>query len=817
MAHRLSSLRPRLSRRRSSDASVDSAEMGAAPTGRLSRTRTAGAPAWWGAAPRDAAADGPRTPPRRSSVRGPSSGRYTRLPPSGAAGPPPVVAAGSADAEAALLAAAAAGDSAAADTLLRSGSRADAVDAAGNPPVVVASRAGHAAVVEVLLWFDAVERVRGGEGRDRADGGSPSGDRAAADGGGGVAARGAGGKTPLHWAAAGGHDAIVEILLAAGAEVNATDAAGGTALQEAVAAGCGRAVEALTAAGACVAVCARRRPGEPLLYGAIVRGHVPADGRAAVVRALAAAGADVDAPLNDDGQTPLHVAVRARQAGVVAALVAVGARRTAIDVSGRTPLGLCVADFPADLVALLVAKHRVRRGGRWVTEGGCVGSASELAELVAAAKAQRRLLLWRALKELEIGGGGGADAACVRRRPPLVVLPPYCVPQRGGGEPSTVGRIQQTAAASSTGGTLSATRAHIRRQASPTLAGVNDLPAVYKAAVRCPSLLTLGTLREKLVADNARGVASLRAGHNLLCLAADAGLFSSDQASDGGATQGAWQLGLYLPVQVVLAPADVPLARLIVADATARGFLAPWQAQLLQDHHRGGFPSAETTQGLFLRAHRLAGVSVEALVEAAGTAQRELAGLHHRLTEVPVSERRPLLIEEVPRVGLSLVLLVAAALPRGGAPAKAAAAAEVSAAATSAVDREALDFAVCHSNLRAALRVLTFSPAASQTALRTAVESAWGSYEEFVGVLASVVDAAAASAFILPSASLFSVSSWGGGDGGGCGGGGGTSLVRSPCCSDGGEAPTTSTVSVSASGSGKIPPPLFPSRSALGP
>lgn len=346
---------------------------------------------------------------------------------------------------------------------------------------------------------------------------------------------------------------------------------------------------------------------------------------------------------------------------------------------------------------------------------------------------------------------------------------------------------------------------------------MNDLPAVYKAAVRCPSLLTLGTLREKLVADNARGVASLRAGHNLLCLAADAGLFSSDPASDGGATQGAWQLGLYLPVQVVLAPADLPLARLIVADATARGFLAPWQAQLLQDHHRGGFPSAETTQGLFLRAHRLEGVSVEALVEAAGTAQRELAGLHHRLTEVPVSERRPLLIEEVPRVGLSLVLLVAAALPRGGSPAKAAAAAEVSAAATSAVDREALDFAVCHSNLRAALRVLTFSPAASQTALRTAVESAWGSYEEFVGVLASVVDAAAASAFILPSASLFSVSSWGGGDGGGCGGGGGTSLVRSPCCSDGGEAPTTSTVSVSASGSGKIPPPLFPSRSALGP
>lgn len=335
--------------------------------------------------------------------------------------------------------------------------------------------------------------------------------------------------------------------------------------------------------------------------------------------------------------------------------------------------------------------------------------------------------------------------------------------------------------------------------------------------MRCPSLLTLGTLREKLVADNARGVASLRAGHNLLCLAADAGLFSSDPASDGGATQGAWQLGLYLPVQVVLAPADLPLARLIVADATARGFLAPWQAQLLQDHHRGGFPSAETTQGLFLRAHRLEGVSVEALVEAAGTAQRELAGLHHRLTEVPVSERRPLLIEEVPRVGLSLVLLVAAALPRGGSPAKAAAAAEVSAAATSAVDREALDFAVCHSNLRAALRVLTFSPAASQTALRTAVESAWGSYEEFVGVLASVVDAAAASAFILPSASLFSVSSWGGGDGGGCGGGGGTSLVRSPCCSDGGEAPTTSTVSVSASGSGKIPPPLFPSRSALGP
>lgn len=830
MSHRrrtslLLSSRRRSSSQRSSDASTDGAASTAAPTStRFSRTLTAGAPAWWGVSSRSdvPAAGDPRGPPTRQ----PTPAKYTRLQPSLAAAPIPpaaaVTATSVADADAPLLAAALSGDAATSAALLRAGSRADAVDAEGDPPVVVAARAGHAAVVEVLLWHDSA--VRSGEAWAGAVGGGSRRRSSSEAGSSGVHARGDRGKTPLHWAAAGGHDAIVEMLLAAGAVVDATDASGGTALQEAVAAGASRAVEALAAAGAALGVSARRRPGEPLLYGAIVRGHLPPERRAAVVRALAAAGADVDAPLNDEAQTPLHVAVRARQSGVVAALLDAGARRTVIDASGRTPLGLCVADFPVDLVGLLLSKRRVWRKGNasggWVVEGGCAGSAEELAALTASAKAGRRLLLWRALKELELGGGGEVDAACCRRRPPLLVLPPYHPPPGGLRKEEHWGGGSVDGIAGSAPATVAKppSEPHVRRQPIPTLAGLNDLPAVYKAVVvGYPStLLTLETFAEKLVAENARGVASLRAGHNLLCLAADAGLFSPDSGTtDLKAIQNAWQLGLYLPVHLMLAPADVPLARLIVTDATARGFLARWQAQLLQDHHHGGnLPSVETSQSLFLRAHRVDGVTVEGLVEAAGMCHRELTALNHRLSEVPEPKRRLLLIERVPRVGLSLVLLVAAALPRERIPRKAAAAVAEATDVTSMVERAALDFAVCHSNLRAALQVLNAPFAASQTALSTAVQSAWGSYDAFINGLASVVHVSSASASVLPSASLFSIASGGGGSGGG-GGRGGTSTAPFPCSSDGGEPPTTSTVT--ASWSERTPPPLHASKSAVGP
>jgi ankyrin repeat protein len=122
------------------------------------------------------------------------------------------------------------------------------------------------------------------------------------------------GRTPLHEAAAAGHAAVVELLLAEGAAVDAVDFNGLAAL-------------ALT-----------------------VRGGGAAAG--GVAAALLAAGADTEAR-DAAGRAPLHLAVAARSAALVGALLAAGAAPGALDGESRTPAQLAQALGAGDIVAAL--------------------------------------------------------------------------------------------------------------------------------------------------------------------------------------------------------------------------------------------------------------------------------------------------------------------------------------------------------------------------------------------------------------------------------------------------------------------------------
>jgi uncharacterized protein len=104
--------------------------------------------------------------------------------------------------------------------------------------------------------------------------------------------------TPLRWAAFGGQEAAVAVLLKAGARVDGTDSDGTTPLMSA--AGCGRtaAVEALVAADADVN--RGDTKGDTALHWASMKGSLDA------ARVLLEAGAQADVR-NKRGQPPIDV------------------------------------------------------------------------------------------------------------------------------------------------------------------------------------------------------------------------------------------------------------------------------------------------------------------------------------------------------------------------------------------------------------------------------------------------------------------------------------------------------------------------------
>ena len=149
-----------------------------------------------------------------------------------------------------------------------------------------------------------------------------------------VQARNESGSTPLHWTLHNNNPAVVQVLLAAGADVQARDNDGSTPLHWAAEQNDNPAViKTLIAAGADVQ--ARDEGGRTPLHGRPGTNEKPA-----VIQALIAAGANLEAG-NEDGDTPLHYAALWRvnkNPAVIQALIAAGANLEAGNEDGDTPL-----------------------------------------------------------------------------------------------------------------------------------------------------------------------------------------------------------------------------------------------------------------------------------------------------------------------------------------------------------------------------------------------------------------------------------------------------------------------------------------------
>ena len=154
------------------------------------------------------------------------------------------------------------------------------------------------------------------------------------------------GTTPLMVAAAQGHAALAEGLLAKGANSDLRDRRGRTALHHAAAAGSHGAVQVL--AGTAGGVDPVDEIGRTPLHEAAAGGH------AEVVKCLQQAGADPNAPDECHRSTPLHLAARAGHAAHVAVLVGASAHVDPANAVGRTPLHVAAAYGHAAVVAALL-------------------------------------------------------------------------------------------------------------------------------------------------------------------------------------------------------------------------------------------------------------------------------------------------------------------------------------------------------------------------------------------------------------------------------------------------------------------------------
>eukprot|EP00250_Pteridium_aquilinum_P007465 c17175_g1_i1 orf=244-2919(+) len=231
--------------------------------------------------------------------------------------------------------------------VIRRPSARDSKEIQGVTSLFLAARSGHSALVEVLLEHGAVDDIlkAGSKGDTALHAAALSGNvsvmklllnalHATPQGTSAVDEKGYHGRTPLHYAAGGGHPTIVEALLQAGAKVSAPDAYGATPFH--FAAGWGNSIHSMEL----LMGSPRTRNVDEVrdTKGWTALHYAAGNGQLTMVQWLLDQGASINAVDFLHGNTPLHLA--ARHPDIIRVLGSSGADIWLENKNGEDAIGL---------------------------------------------------------------------------------------------------------------------------------------------------------------------------------------------------------------------------------------------------------------------------------------------------------------------------------------------------------------------------------------------------------------------------------------------------------------------------------------------